>query len=189
MAISPLFAALATDELAWDVYADELEEQGELARAATIRAARVLRESPSIAHARAVIAAAEGLPRAWLEGIPRRRSLLEARVEITDTFGRKYYLYFPAGGGLRFRIAPDSEGDGRWIQIGDAMAFSVAGYSKYEGLVGEGIGSDTDQWTFGWTMIPIDEDGFWNGAGASGVGNEARSKTDPSMIVTVRDWP
>jgi len=60
----------------------------------------------------------------------------------------------------------ETEGDGRWMQIGDAMTFSIAlhvdrkkDFSRQDGVLTDGtlsgIGSNADGTIWTWTLAPI----------------------------------
>ncbi len=171
------------DAVNWLVYADWLETTGETLRASVVRLHLELLEQtehvPRLAIARKILDAAKELPRAWLAKFPVRRSLAGECWGSRDCDGGVYLLQFRADGTLLFKQGssgtasdpPDTEhGDGYWIQIGDAMAFSITlhdnrkkDFSRQDGVLTPGtkkariagIGSNADGAIWTWKLAPV----------------------------------
>ncbi len=137
---------------------------------------------PRLACARRVLDEAKGLPRAWLAKFPAKHSIEGECWAARDSQGGVYLVVFAADGKLLFKQGdagdtldeddePDeTEGDGRWMQIGDAMTFSIAhhddrkkDFSRQDGVLtndtlsGIGSNADGDIWTWSLGSIPIEE--------------------------------
>ena len=167
------------DAANWLVYADWLESSGETQRATVARLHRELlghsEHVPRLACARRVLEEAKCLPRAWLAQFPARRSLEGECWGARDCDEGVYLVRFASDGKLLFKQGdagdtsdePDQvNGDGRWMQIGDALCFSIAlhddrkkDFSRQDGvLTGKrlgGIGSNADGKIWTWTLAPI----------------------------------
>lgn len=163
----------------WLVYADFLETEAELERAAVVRMHMgLLAETehvPRLAIARQILDAAKHLPRSWLQTFPVRRPLAGECWGARDCDDGCYMVQFRPGGTLLFKQGspgdtadkPDLEhGDGTWMQIGDAIAFSIArhdnrnkDFSRQDGvLTGKrlaGIGSNSDGQIWTWKLAPV----------------------------------
>lgn len=172
------------DEASWQVYADWLESIGEHRRANVVRLSRELagltEHVPRLACARKVLDAAKGFPRAWLASLPPSLALEGTCWGAHDCDGGVYLVQFAAAGRLLFLQgeAGDSSdpvdeerGDGNWMQIGDAMAFSIALYddrkkdfSRQDGvLTGKtlgGVGSNADGQIWTWTLARVPAETF-----------------------------
>jgi uncharacterized protein (TIGR02996 family) len=167
------------DDASWLVYADWLESTGEPPRATIVRRLRELagitEHVPRLACARKVLDAAKGFPREWLAKFPTRIALEGTCWGAHDCDGGVYLVVFAAGGKLLFMQGdaedtsdePDAErGDGKWMQLGDAMTFSIAlhddpkkDFSRQDGvLTGDllgGIGSNSDGQIWTWSLAPV----------------------------------
>ncbi len=174
-----LLRAHPEDAATWLVYADWLEAAGEAQRATVVRLHHELlgmtEHVPRLACARRVLDEAKGLPLEWLARFPARRALAGECWGARDCDGGVYLAHFVAGGKLLFKQdsgggesdEPDqTNGDGRWMQIGEAMCFSIAlhddrkkDYSRQDGvLTGEhlgGIGSNADGQIWTWALVPV----------------------------------
>jgi len=171
-----LLERLAVDDAAWDVYADALEEQGDLAGADLVRAVPTI---AALVDARAILSRALGRPRAWLARLAHGPQL-EGTCWSGRTDSGAYVLAFEPGGVLRYREGSTrsdddddgasadetSRGGGHWTQIGRAVTFAIVNaqgsdYSRHEGIVGDateplsGIGSDPSGTTWRWSFAPI----------------------------------
>ncbi len=170
------------DAANWLVYADWLESIGEAQRATVVRLHRELlghtEHVPRLACARRVLDEAKGLSRAWLAQFPTRRPLENECWGARDCDEGVYLLRFLAGGKLLFKQGdvgdtsdePDEvNGDGNWMQIGDALSFSIAlhddrkkDFSRQDGVLTPGkkerlggIGSNADGQIWTWTLAPV----------------------------------
>lgn len=176
------------DAVNWLVYADWLETAGETLRASVVRLHLEMLEQtehvPRLAIARKMLDAAKELPRAWLARFPVRRALAGECWGARDCDEGVYLVQFRADGTLLFRQGepgdttdePDTEhGDGYWIQIGDAMAFSIAlhdnrkkDFSRQDGVLTPpgkkprlaGIGSNADGTIWTWKLAPVKRSDF-----------------------------
>ncbi len=172
------------DAASWLVYADWLEASGESQRATVVRLHRELvghtEHVPRLATARRILDEAKGLPRAWLASFPTRRSLAGECWGARDCNEGVYLVRFLEGGKLLFKqgdIGDESDppdevnGDGNWMQIGDAVAFSIAlhdnrkkDFSRQDGVLTPGkkrdtlggIGSNADGQIWTWTLAPLE---------------------------------
>ncbi len=171
------------DAVTWLVYADWLETSGENLRASVVRLQLELLEQtehvPRLAIARKMLDAAKELPRAWLARFPVRHALAGGCWGSRDCDEGVYLLQFRADGTILFKQGqagdpadePDTKhGDGSWIQIGDAMAFSIAlhdnrkqDFSRQDGVLTpggkqprpSGIGSNADGAIWTWKLAPV----------------------------------
>lgn len=174
------------DAATWLVYTDWLESIGKVAEAAVARLHRELAGQTEhvarLATARKILDGAAGLSRAWLARFPARRVLAGECWGARDCDDGVYLLRFRPDGTLLFKQGevgdtsdpPDTEhGDGAWMQIGDAMTFSIAlhdnrkkDFSRQDGVLdvaGErlaGIGSNSDGQIWTWTLAPVAIDLF-----------------------------
>ncbi|MBX3158245.1 MAG: TIGR02996 domain-containing protein [Deltaproteobacteria bacterium] len=119
------------------VYADWLEERGEVQRAAVLRGIAALARVPfdddrAVPAARKLLATSAGVVAEWLELVSHPR--LEGTVwGLRDEGDRPYFLAFLPGGKLAYRRADDGTA-GTWGQVGAAMWFAINDYSSHEGV-------------------------------------------------------
>jgi uncharacterized protein (TIGR02996 family) len=167
------------DAATWLVYADWLETTGEAQRATVVRLHRELagltEQVPRLAGARRVLDEANGLPRAWLAKFPARHTIEGECWGARDSDGSVYLVVFGSGGKLLFKQGDEGEegdpidevsGDGSWMQIGDAVTFSIAlhdnlkkDFSRQDGVLTDnalsGIGSNADGKIWTWSLAPV----------------------------------
>lgn len=163
------------DDATWLVFSDFLESVGRDLEAEVVRRVRELARRPfdddqTIVYARELLAIAAPLPRAWLAALPGPD--IRRHGWVSHASSDIYAVAFDDDGTIRCcqespGIADDEPspagGDGAWMQIGHALAFSIGAqdyqdYSRHDGIISiarlRGIGSDgaSTRWT--WNLQP-----------------------------------
>ncbi|MBA3540426.1 MAG: TIGR02996 domain-containing protein [Deltaproteobacteria bacterium] len=151
------------------VYADWLEGQAD-ERATVVRLHHQLTtlvetlafEDPALlACSRELIERGHGMMPSWLALLghpPLARTSWGTRTHHGDP----YLLALRVGGVLAYRQNDYSASPGTWMQIGNAVAFQINGYSPHEGvLVGDrmrGLGCNQDGNSWTWEICRLADD-------------------------------
>jgi uncharacterized protein (TIGR02996 family) len=174
------------DAATWSVYADWLESQGQAKRAQVVRQLRKLAETPldkqrqRLSRARELLTLAKGLSRPWLANLAHRK-IDNTCWGARDSGGGVYLIVFGRHGMLHFKQgtpgedepdeSPTEDGDGTWMQIGDAVTFSIKhfkdarkDFSRQDGVLQAevmfGLGSNADGEAWRWELHQLDRSVF-----------------------------
>jgi uncharacterized protein (TIGR02996 family) len=116
------------------VYADWLEERGEIVRAQILRLEQRLAGAPDIETARAMTKLAGDVPADWLAAIARPPLVGTCWEGTSD--GKPITLRFLEGGTLSYTQYETTYVNGTWLQVGSAVALETnRHYADYHAVI------------------------------------------------------
>jgi uncharacterized protein (TIGR02996 family) len=156
------------DAVARVVYADWLEESGNVSRAELLRATHALEQMTLdsqlvVEQARALIEAREREDAAWLAAVDRRALLVGTVWATKSNSGEAALIAFHPDGKATFRRATGSW-PGTWATMGNAVSFTINDYSPHVGvyfgdrMTGAAWNRANQKWTWGAVRMAIAAD-------------------------------
>ena len=145
------------------VYADWLEEQGDLQRAKLLRLHRAIWGGKSRRRQREdLLALGEGLDPDWLAIVNFPHLIDSSWVGDNSTEWHRFILRFLPGGAFDY-VQPEDNTAGSWRQVGNVILVDVNQYSKREGVIigteMRGSAWNLDGLAWKWTATRLPDEG------------------------------
>jgi uncharacterized protein (TIGR02996 family) len=151
------------DREARSVYADWLEEQGDLQRSKLLRLHLALWSGKTRKKQREdLLALGEGLAPEWLAVVSYPRIEDTSWAGSNSTELHRFVLRFLPGGAFDY-VQPHDNTAGSWQQVGNIILVDVNQYSKREGVIAgdemRGSAWNIDGLAWKWTADKLSDDG------------------------------